>query len=72
MKRFPRKILSLVLACSLLWTLGISAAASEALGEDLTTKDTLLNERDGAVHQCVLEQRLLRSADGESGDLYAQ
>lgn len=45
MKRFPRKILSLVLACSLLWTLGISAAASEALGEDLTTKDTLLNER---------------------------
>ena len=45
MKRFPRKILSLFLAVSLLWTVGISAAASEALGEDLTTKDTLLNEQ---------------------------
>ena len=45
MKRFLRKTLSVVLTLSLVWTLGISAAASEALGEDLTTKDTLLNER---------------------------
>ena len=45
MKRFPRKILSLALAVSLLWTVSVSAAASEALGEDLTTKDTLLNEQ---------------------------
>ena len=45
MKRFLRKTLSVVLTLSLVWTLGISAAASEALGEDLTTKDTLLNEQ---------------------------
>lgn len=45
MKRFLRKTISLVLALSMLWAVGISAAASEALGEDLTTKDTLLNEQ---------------------------
>ena len=45
MKRFLRKTISLVLTLSMLWTLGISAAASGALGEDLTAKDTLLNEQ---------------------------
>lgn len=45
MKRFLRKTISLALALSLVWALGVSAAASDALGEDLTAKDTLLNER---------------------------
>ena len=45
MKRFLRKTLSLFLAVTLLCSLGISAAASEALGEDLTAKDTLLNQQ---------------------------
>ena len=45
MKRFLRKTICVVLALSMLWALGLSAAASEALGEDLTSKDTLLNEQ---------------------------
>ena len=43
MKKTLRKTLSLFLAFSLLCSLGLTAAASEALGEDLTSKDTLLN-----------------------------
>ena len=43
MKKFLRKTLSLLLVCTLLCSLGLTAAASEALGEDLTSKDTLLN-----------------------------
>lgn len=42
MNRFFRKSLSLLLALSLLG--GVSAAASDALGEDLTARDTLLNQ----------------------------
>lgn len=41
MKQFFRKTLSVLLALSLL---AIPAAASDALGEDLTSKDTLLNQ----------------------------
>ena len=43
MKKTLRKTLSLFLAFTLLCSLGLTAAASEALGEDLTSKDTLLN-----------------------------
>ena len=43
MKKFLRKTLSLFLAFTLLCSLGLTAAASDALGEDLTSKDTLLN-----------------------------
>ena len=44
MKRFFRKALSLTLAAALAGSLGLTAAASEALGEDLTAQDTLLNQ----------------------------
>ena len=44
MKQFSRKFLSCFLALSLLCALSLPAAASEALGEDLTSKDTLLNQ----------------------------
>lgn len=44
MKHFSRKVLSLVLALALMGSLCLPAAASEALGEDLTAKDTLLNQ----------------------------
>ena len=43
MKRALRKVLSLFLALTLLCSLSVSASASEALGEDLTATDTLLN-----------------------------
>ena len=43
MKKTLRKTLSLFLAFTLLCSLGLTAAASEAMGEDLTSKDTLLN-----------------------------
>lgn len=44
MKNCFRKTLSLLLALSLLCALTLPAAASEALGEDLTSKEILLNE----------------------------
>lgn len=44
MKQFSRRFLSLFLALALLGSLSLPAAASEALGEDLTAKDTLLNQ----------------------------
>lgn len=44
MKHFSRKLLSLVLALALMGSLSLPAAASDALGEDLTAKDTLLNQ----------------------------
>lgn len=44
MKQVSRKFLSLFLALALLGSLSLPAAASEALGEDLTAKDTLLHE----------------------------
>ena len=44
MNRFFRRTLSLFLSASLACSLGISAAASNALGEDLSTRDTLLNQ----------------------------
>lgn len=43
MKQRFRKVLSLFLSLSLLCSLGLSAAASEALGENLTAVDTLLH-----------------------------
>ena len=45
MKTFLRKTLSLFLAFTLLCSLGLSAAASDALGEDLTSENTLLNQK---------------------------
>ncbi len=45
MKRFTRKTLSLLLTLSLAAALAAPAAASEALGDDLTSRDTLLNEQ---------------------------
>ena len=45
MKNTLRKTLSLFLAFTLLCSLGLTAAASEAMGEDLTSKDTLLNQK---------------------------
>ena len=44
MKNCFRKTLSLLLALSLLCALTLPAAASEALGEDLTSKEIILNE----------------------------
>lgn len=44
MKHFSRKFLSLVLALALLGSLSLPALASDALGEDLTARDTLLNQ----------------------------
>ena len=43
MKKFLCKTLSLFLVFSLLCSLGLTAAASDALGDDLTARDTLLN-----------------------------
>ena len=45
MKHFLRKTLSLLLTLSLAASLAMPAAASDALGNDLTSKDTLLNEK---------------------------
>ena len=45
MKHLLRKTLSLLLTLSLAAALAVPAAASEALGSDLTAKDTLLNEK---------------------------
>ena len=45
MKHFLRKTLSLLLALSLSAVLTVPAAASDALGNDLTSRDTLLNEK---------------------------
>ncbi len=45
MKKFLRRILSLCLASALACSLGVGAAASEALGEDLLFQDKLLNEQ---------------------------
>ena len=44
MKKILRKSLSLFLAFSLLCSLGLTAAASDALGDELTARDTLLNQ----------------------------
>lgn len=44
MKQFLRRSLSVFLALSLLGGTAISAAASDALGEDLSVKDTLLHQ----------------------------
>ena len=44
MKNLFRKTLSLFLAASLTCSLGLSAAASDALGEDLSSRDILLNQ----------------------------
>ena len=44
MKHLFRRTLSLLLALSLLCSLSLTAMASEALGDDLTTKEILLNE----------------------------
>ncbi len=44
MKVFFRKTLALILALSLILSLGVSAAASDAMGEDLTALDTLLHQ----------------------------
>ena len=43
MRHFPRKSLSALLALVMLCALALPARASEALGEDLTAKDTLLH-----------------------------
>ena len=45
MKNCFRKTLSLLLALSMAAALALPAAASEALGDDLTSRDTLLNEQ---------------------------
>ena len=45
MKTCFRKTLSLLLSLSLATALAMPAAASEALGDDLTSRDTLLNEQ---------------------------
>ena len=42
MKLFFRKTAALTLALSLIFSLGVNAAASDAMGEDLTALDTLL------------------------------
>lgn len=44
MRRIFRKMTALLLALSLLCSLCVSAAASDALGEDLTAKDIVLHE----------------------------
>lgn len=44
MNKFFRRTLSLFLAASLACSLGLSAAASEALGEDLSSRDIQLNQ----------------------------
>ena len=45
MKHFLQKPLSLLMALSLATALTVPAAASDALGNDLTSRDTLLNEK---------------------------
>lgn len=45
MKHFLQKPLSLLMALSLAAALTVPAAASDALGNDLTSRDTLLNEK---------------------------
>ena len=60
---FFRRTLSLFLSASLACSLGISAAASNALGEDLFPGHAA-QPGDAAFHQRVLELRILRSADG--------
>ena len=44
MKHIPQKLLSLLLVPVLACSLMLPAAASDALGEDLTAQNTLLNE----------------------------
>lgn len=44
MKRLFRKTLALSLALTMILSLGVSAAASDAMGEDLTALDTLLHQ----------------------------
>ena len=44
MRQFFRKALSALLAVSLMASVSLSAAASEALGEDLTAKNTQLHQ----------------------------
>ncbi len=44
MKLFFRKTAALTLALSLIFSLGVNAAASDAMGEDLTALDTLLHQ----------------------------
>ncbi len=44
MKKFLRRTLSLLLSLSLVSSLAVTAAASEALGEDLTSQEALLNQ----------------------------
>ena len=44
MKKHLKRILSLVLALSMVAALGINAAASDALGDDLTEQEVLLNK----------------------------
>ncbi len=44
MKKFLHRTGSLFLVCALLCSAGINALASDALGDDLTERDTLLNE----------------------------
>ena len=45
MKTLFRKLTALLTACSLAASLALPAAASDALGQDLTAKDTLLNQQ---------------------------
>ena len=45
MKRFLRKTLSALLALSIAGALALPAAASDAMGSDLTARDTLLHEQ---------------------------
>ena len=44
MKKFLHRTLLLLLSLSLMSSLAVTAAASEALGEDLTSQETLLNQ----------------------------
>lgn len=44
MKKFLRRTLSLLLSVSLVSSLAVTASASEALGEDLTSQEALLNQ----------------------------
>ena len=45
MRHVVRKTLSALTACAMLWALALPAAASEALGEDLTYKDTQIHHQ---------------------------
>ena len=68
MKHRIRKLTSLLLSLSLISALTLPAAASNALGEDLSAKDT---PGDTAFHQYILEYNLFRSPDGKSHHLHA-